>query len=70
MEFHGAGNSAVMADVLKTSRLFLDHQERPDDLTTRLRDFGPSVRLGLDRLDPKEVFETVKKDVSVGSALG
>jgi hypothetical protein len=35
-----------------------------------LRDFGPSVRLGLDRLDPKEVFETVKKDVSVGSALG
>jgi hypothetical protein len=35
-----------------------------------LQDFDPAVRLGLTHLDPKEVLETVRKDASVGSALG
>ena len=70
VEFHGAGSRSGLADILKTARLFLDHQDKPDELKTRLQDFDPAVRLGLTHLDPKEVFETVKKDASVGSALG
>ena len=70
MEFHGAGSRSGLADILKTARLFLDHQATPDELKTLLQDFEPAVRLGLTHLDPKEVLETVQKDASVGSALG
>lgn len=70
VEFHGAGSRSGLADILKTARLFLDHQATPDELKTLLRDFEPAVRLGLTHLDPKEVFEAVNRDASVGSALG
>jgi HD-like signal output (HDOD) protein len=70
VEFHGAGSRSGLADILKTARLFLDHQATPDELKTLLQDFEPAVRLGLTHLDPKEVLETVQKDASVGSALG
>ncbi|MEN9788428.1 MAG: hypothetical protein RLZZ473_492 [Pseudomonadota bacterium] len=70
VEFHGAGSRSGLADILKTARLFLDHQATPDELKTLLQDFDPAVRLGLTHLDPKEVLETVRKDASVGSALG
>lgn len=70
VEFHGAGSRSGLADILKTARLFLDHQDKLDELKTRLQDFDPAVRLGLTHLDPKEVLETVQKDASVGSALG
>jgi len=70
VEFHGNGSRSGLADVLKTGRLFLDHQNAPDDLKTRLQEFDPAVRIGLTHLDPKEVLETVSKDASVGSALG
>jgi HD-like signal output (HDOD) protein len=70
VEFHGAGSRSGLADILKTARLFLDHQATPDELKTLLQDFEPAVRLGLTHLDPKEVLETVRKDASVGSALG
>jgi HD-like signal output (HDOD) protein len=70
VEFHGAGSRSGLADILKTARLFLDHQATPDELKTLLQDFDPAVRLGLTHLDPKEVLETVQKDASVGSALG
>jgi len=70
VEFHGAGSRSGLADILKTARLFLDHQATPDELKTLLQDFEPAVRLGLTYLDPKEVLETVQKDASVGSALG
>ena len=70
VEFHGAGSRSGLADILKTARLFLDHQATPDELKTLLQDFEPAVRLRLTHLDPKEVLETVQKDASVGSALG
>ena len=70
VEFHGAGSRSGLADILKTARLFLDHQATPDELKTLLQDFEPAVRLGLTHLDPKEVFEAVNRDASVGSALG
>lgn len=70
VEFHGAGSRSGLADILKTARLFLDHQATPDELQTLLHDFEPAVRLGLTHLDPKEVFEAVNRDASVGSALG
>jgi len=70
VEFHGAGSRSGLADILKTARLFVDHQATPDELKTLLQDFDPAVRLGLTHLDPKEVLETVRKDASVGSALG
>lgn len=70
VEFHGAGSRSGLADILKTAQLFLDHQDKLDELKTRLQDFDPAVRLGLTHLDPKEVLETVQKDASVGSALG
>ena len=70
VEFHGAGSRSGLADILKMARLFLDHQATPDELKTLLQDFEPAVRLGLTHLDPKEVFEAVNRDASVGSALG
>lgn len=70
VEFHGAGSRSGLADILKTARLFVDHQATPDELKTLLQDFEPAVRLGLTHLDPKEVFEAVNRDASVGSALG
>lgn len=70
VEFHGAGSRSGLADILKMGRLFLDHQATPDELKTLLQDFEPAVRLGLTHLDPKEVFEAVNRDASVGSALG
>lgn len=70
VEFHGVGSRSGLADILKTARLFLDHQATPDELKTLLQDFEPAVRLGLTHLDPKEVFEAVNRDASVGSALG
>ena len=70
VEFHGAGSRSGLADILKTARLFLDHQATPDEPKTLLQDFEPAVRLGLTHLDPKEVFEAVNRDASVGSALG
>ncbi len=70
VEFHGAGSRSGLADILKMARLFLDHQATPDELKTLLQDFEPAVRLGLTHLDPREVFEAVNRDASVGSALG
>jgi hypothetical protein len=70
IEFHGDGSRSSLADVLKTAELFLDHQQNPDELKLRLNDFQPAVRLGLTHLEPKEVLETVKRDASVGTALG
>jgi len=70
IEFHGDGSRSNLADVLKTAKLFLDHQQDPDDLKVRLQDFQPAVRVGLTHLEPKEVLDTVKKDASVGTALG
>lgn len=70
VEFHGNGTRSGLADVLKTGRLFLEHQASLDDLKVRLQEFDPAVRLGLTHLEPKEVLAAVSKDASVGSALG
>lgn len=70
VEYHGDGARSGLADILKTARLILDHQDSPDELKAMLKEFDPAVRLGLTHLDPKEVLDAVSKDASVGSALG
>jgi len=70
VEFHGEGSRSILADILRTARLFLDHQQSPDELKARLIAYDPAVRLGLTHVDPVEVMDTVKKYASVGTALG
>lgn len=70
VEFHGEAGRSSLADVLRTARLFLEHQQTPDDLKSRLKGFEPAARIGLTHIDPIEIIDLIKKDASVGTALG